>query len=426
MHALSGMHGGMRRDGMGVDGSMPGRGPGDVMRAGGLAVALAAYGLFGAPAPAGIGWVEVAVAGGLACALGVVRPLCVGSGLMLIAPSARLHEVVGTAAFLYLLWVPLLGAAFAGAAPEDVFRDIVPLGFLFLPVLLAPAGPLAGRLLPVGLAGVGLLFALRWWWPAVDIGSVGRTVMAEGDLYLLNSPAVLFTAVWLPLEGVARLFRRPRPGWAVLAVAGSALLAAAGAVAAAALAGAVHRAAVLIAVATVVSRILVLGRRVPLVLAAVALAAGGVAAVLQDTILGTAAQIAWKTETYGLNERASEAAIVAGHIGSSPASLVFGAGWGALVRNPAVGEMWVSYTHSFATYMLLKTGIAGALAALAYLLSLVPPLVALMKREPTLAFGLLPPLAIGLFAHTSFKYLCFGLILSIVTTRTAQYRDSGA
>lgn len=33
------------------------------MRAGGLAVALAAYGLFGAPAPPGIGLAEVAVAG---------------------------------------------------------------------------------------------------------------------------------------------------------------------------------------------------------------------------------------------------------------------------------------------------------------------------------------------------------------------------
>ena len=147
------MDDGMRRDGMGAGGSMPGRGPGDVMRAGGLAVALAAYGLFGAPAPPGIGLAEVAVAGGLACALGVIRPICVGSGLMLIAPSARLHEVVGTAAFLYLLWVPLLGAAFAGAAPEDVVRDIVPLGFLFLPVLLAPAGPLAGRLRHPGRAG---------------------------------------------------------------------------------------------------------------------------------------------------------------------------------------------------------------------------------------------------------------------------------
>ncbi len=394
-----------------------------MIRAGGLAVALAAYGLSGAPAPPGIGWTEAVMAAGLACALGLVRPLCVGSGLMLTAPSARLHEVVGTAAFLYLLWVPLLGAAVAGAAPEDVVRDVVPLGFFFLPVLLAPAGPLASRLLPAGLAGVGLLFGLRWWWPGVDVGSVGRAAMAEGDLYLLNSPAVLFAAVWLPLEGAAGLVRRRRSGSAILAIAGSALMVAAGAVAAAALAGAVHRAAILTAVAAVACRVLILGRRTPLILGAIALAGGGVAVALQDTILGTVAQIAWKTEIYGLNERASEAAAVADHIGSSFASLVFGAGWGALVRNPAVGEMWVSYTHSFATYMLLKTGIAGMIAVVAYLLSLVPPLVMLMKRETALAFGLLPPLAIGLFAHTSFKYLCFGLILSIITTRTAQYRD---
>ena len=88
------------------------------MRAGGLAVALAAYGLFGAPAPPGIGLAEVAVAGGLACALGVIRPICVGSGLMLIAPSARLHEVVGEAVRAYR--ADVLDGAFP--APEHGFE----------------------------------------------------------------------------------------------------------------------------------------------------------------------------------------------------------------------------------------------------------------------------------------------------------------
>ena len=138
-------------------------------------------------------------------------------------------------------------------------------------------------------------------------------------------------------------------------------------------------------------------------LAAAALAGGQLA--------GTIQQVAWKTETYGLNERSAEAAAVLEQVGASWSDLLLGQGWGALVRSPAVGGMWVSYTHSFATYMLLKTGLIGCLATLAYILSMVPASLRLMRTDPSLAIALIAPLGLGLFAHTSFKYLCFGLLL---------------
>ncbi|EWY38838.1 membrane protein [Skermanella stibiiresistens SB22] len=377
----------------------------------GLAVALLVYGCLGSPAPPGIGPAEAVIAFGLFCAVGVARPLGVGSGLMLIAPAARPHEITGTAAFLYLLWVPSLRAALMGNDPEDVLRDVIPLIYLFLPILLVPAVKAGRDELPWGMAAVGLLFASRWWWSGVNPWSIGHFMLEEGDLYLLNSPAVLFAAVWLPLEGAAALTRKPGAG----SIARAAALVAGGAIAAAALAGVVHRAAIMMALASVCCHVLYQTRRMPMALVIVAVLVAGVAAVIPDLVLGTVQRIATKTETYGLNERLAETAVVFRQVGASFASVAFGEGWGALVRNPAVGELWVSYTHGLATYMLLKTGIIGALATLAYLLSLWPSMVRLISREPSLAFALAPALGLGLFAHTSFKYLCFGLLLAVVT-----------
>jgi len=380
------------------------------IRTGGLILALAVYGVLGVPAPGRFGWQEIAVGGGIVLATGIIRPLMVGTGVMMADPRARLHDVIGTAAFNYLLWVPLLRALFSGNNDEDIYRDVVPLLFLFLPILLVPSGPVMYRLLTLGLAAVGVLFALRWWWPGLAFRQVGRLAMPEGDGYLLNSPTVLFAAVLLPLLALERLERRP--GLPSLLIAF--LLCGAAAIAGAALAGAVHRAALIMAISVVVGFAAWQARRKPL-LALLLFATLAVAAVVgTGQLSGTIQQIAWKTETYGLNERSAEAAAVLDQVGASWSDLLLGQGWGTLVRSPAVGDMWVSYTHSFATYMLLKTGVIGCLVTLAYVLSMAPALFGLMRTDTSMAIALLPPLGLGLFAHTSFKYLCFGLLLSIL------------
>jgi hypothetical protein len=379
------------------------------IRTGGLILALGVYGVLGVPAPGRFGLQEIAVGVGIVLATGIIRPLMVGTGVMMADPRARLHDVIGTAAFNYLLWVPLLRALFSGNNDEDIYRDVVPLLFLFLPILLVPGGPVMYRLLTLGLAAVGVLFALRWWWPGLAFRQVGRFAMPEGDGYLLNSPTVLFAAVLLPLLALERLERRPGLPSLLLAF----LLFGGGAIAGAALAGAVHRAALIMALSVVVGFAALQARRKPL-LALLLLALVAVAAVGTGQLAGTIQQIVWKTETYGLNERSAEAGAVLDQVRASWSDLLFGQGWGTLLRSPAVGDMWVSYTHSFATYMLLKTGLIGCLVTLAYVLSMAPALYGLMRADAPMAMALLPPLGLGLFAHTSFKYLCFGLLLSIL------------
>jgi hypothetical protein len=377
---------------------------------GGLAIALGFYGLFGVPAPGRFSWREMAVGGGLVLAIGVIRPILVASGAMLIEPRARTHDVVGTAAFNYLLWVPLLRAGIHGSDVQDIVRDVVPLMFLFLPVLLMPTDKAGRRVLVLGIAAVGVVFALRWWGTGLAFGQVGRVVMPEGDGYLLNSPAVLFAAVWLPLLALDRLERRP----GLLSLALASLLCGAAIVAGAALAGAVHRAALVMAALALGCLAATQARHKPL-LPTMMLAVLAVSAALAGgQVVGAIEQVATKTQTYGLNERSAEAVAVLEQVGASWSDLLLGQGWGAMVRSPAVGGMWVSYTHSFATYMLVKTGLVGCLVTLAYLASLVPGPLRLMQSDLPLAVALMPPLGLGLFAHTSFKYMCFGLLLSIL------------
>lgn len=134
-------------------------------------MALALYGGFSAPAPSGLGPAELAVGIALALAVGVRAPVLLVSGALLArARTLPWHQLVGTLAFVYLLWVPLVRAAVLGWPAHDIVRDVVPLVYLFLPLLLvsAPAEDAARaqtRMLCLagGLALAGVLFALRWW-----------------------------------------------------------------------------------------------------------------------------------------------------------------------------------------------------------------------------------------------------------------------
>ena len=392
-----------------------------------LLMGLAVYGLFSAPAPPEVGVAEAAVGLCLVVASGLRRPLALVSGALVATPGARVHEAVGCVAFLVLLWLPLLRGAGLDWRGRDIVRDVVPLLFLFLPVMLAgPLRPARGRavaLLTAGLSAAGVAFALRWWHDAGwAFGAIGHRAMSDGPRYLLNSPTVLFAALWLPMAALRLAWPELGDGAAGLAPRGRLVrlaLAVPVALAAllilAALAGAVHRMALILALVSLIGFLgWSLGRTVgPAAVALVAL--GALLLSPGGPLAGAFELVVVKSEMVGFNERFAEADAVFAQIGRSPLSLLFGDGWGTLVANPAVGGWRVSYTHSFPSYLLLKTGVVGALAMAAWLGTLAPLAVNLARRDPPLALAALPPVAGGLLLHTSFKYLCFGLLLTVLT-----------
>ena len=401
-----------------------------------LLVALAFYGLGSAPAPPEIGAAEMLIGLLLAAATGIRQPWAMVSGALLIRPEARQFERVGSVAFVGLLWLPLLRGAALDWNERDILRDIVPLLYVFLPVLLvAPLRESRGRaveLLATGLALTGVAFVLRWW---TDVGwafdAIGHRTMSEGSFYLLNSPAVLFAALWLPFTAIRLLWPAAVPGAAPLSpwvrYALALVLVAATVLIDAALAGTVHRMALIMIAVSGLIFLLWCARRTAWPLLAMLI---GLAAFLLlipgDPLSGAFGLVVSKSEQVGVNERANEVAAVLDQIGRSLPSLLLGDGWGALVANPAVGGWLVSYTHSFPSYLLLKTGILGLLLMLSWLATLLPAALRLVRGNLPLALAALPPVAGGLLLHTSFKYLCFGLLLTLIVLAGEAEEGGGA
>lgn len=380
-----------------------------------MAAALLLYGGLSVPAPPSLRWGEAAIGLLILLSIGWRRPLMVATGHALRDRGDAAWMSVAVAALGWLLWVPLLRGASLGWEAADILRDVVPLFYLFLPVLLVPALRCAEawgvRLLAGGLALAGVLLVLRWWKQADwGFGAVGTRAMADGGAYLLNAPSVLFAAVASPAFALS-----------LAAVGGSCtrwisafVCAAGGALCLGALAGAVHRTALGLAALSLATVALWWVWRRPWLAAPLLLAAGLVVLPAGDALVGAWQQVAEKTRLTGANTRWEEAAAVIDHAVSSPWTLLFGDGWGARIANPAVAGWRVSYTHTLVSYSLLKTGLLGMLALAAYLCALVRPWRRLLAEDPPLAMAVVPPLLMAFCLHTSFKYLDTGVILSLM------------
>lgn len=373
----------------------------DSARVAALCGAVGLYGFLGTPAPPGLRWIEIGVAGLLLAAVGLRRPLVAAAGGALGGGPG--WAAVGTAALAWLAWVPLLRGLWQGWEARDILRDVVPLFFLFLPLLLAPLLHRAGRRAAEALCGAlmlaGLLFALRWWrqqgWAFDEFGD--RT-FGDGRTYLLNAPAVLVAAIGFPALALRLAGWRSMAGWGAAILAG-----AAAAVCLTALAGAAHRMALGIAVAALAAVGAIHARRAPGLAVLVVLAIAVAAVPFHEAVSGALDRLVEKTRLAGANARVEEAEAVLRLVSASLPSLLLGEGWGALLVNPAVGEWRVSYTHTFVSYALLKTGVLGLAAFAAWLGALAVPALRLLRADPVLALICLPPLLVPFGLHTSFN-----------------------
>lgn len=377
-----------------------------------LCGAVVLYGLRSAPAPTGVGKAELAIGAALALAVGLAEPL-----RLLAVPASPAEPEWrrrGVLCLMWLLLVPGVRGLVVEWSVRDIARDVIPLLFLFSPLVLVPIldrlGEAGRRGLAAALAVAGVLFALRWWhfvhW---NTGALGAVALSDGPKYLLNAPAVLFAAIALPALALIPLERGGGKGFGLagaLAVLGAAGLAA--------LAGAVHRFA--LAVATVALG--TLGLRTVLrstvaagILGLGVVTAGGVFGWRLWQTLGLAVE---KSRQVGVNARWDEAAAVFDQLAASPVTLLLGDGWGTLIANPAVGGWRVSYTHSLFTYILVKGGLLGLAVLAAWLGSLVPPGLRALARRPHLAVAALAPVLMALTVHSSYKYFDTGLLLTLL------------
>ena len=131
--------------------------------------------------------------------------------------------------------------------------------------------------------------------------------------------------------------------------------------------------------------------------------------VMADSLL-------YKTRVYGGNMRIAEAAAVWDTITVSPQSLLLGQGWGGAFASPAVADITVTYTHSFVTFVMLKTGLIGLIAVGIYLGVLMKPFLSLPlnTRVIVMILALGGAFIIPLLFYASYKSFGFGLILTLM------------
>lgn len=389
----------------------------DRVRGAVLCCAVGLYGFLGVPAPPALRWIELGIAGLMLVAVALSRlPMATAGHALRNGPG---WKAVGTLALVWLTWVPLLRGVWLGWEPVDMMRDVVPLFFLFLPLLLVPerGGRGVAEVLCGALMLAGLLFVLRWWrqqgW---EFGAFGERTLGDGRTYLLNAPAVLVAAIGFPAIALGLARRGGAVGWGGATLAGFA-----GALCLAALAGAAHRMALGIALPAVAAVGVIHARRAPWPVAFAVLMIASALILFHEAAFGVLDRLTEKTRLAGANTRMEEAEAVLRLVSASLPSLLFGEGWGALLTNPAVGDWRVSYTHTFVSYALLKTGVLGLGAFAAWLGVLAVPALRLLRANPVLALVCLPPMLVPFGLHTSFKYLDTGMLLTVIVA--AGHRD---
>ncbi len=366
--------------------------------------AVISYALLGSPTPDAPGFAEILVAVLLLVAAGV-------NGIYnALKPGRRqlLWEGAGRALLVYGFAVSLAVGVLRGHETGYILRDAVPFLFLLLPLFLHDIftrRPQYRNFFLFAVAFAGVVFALRaapeitgWWNPGTYSGEL---------YYFANAPSVLFAALLLAGFGAQKLVQHfSLKTFFLCAVCFTFAL-----IPLSAMTLSLQRASVGVFLIGMIMLTLAGLYRSPvrtilllLVVAAASIPALPFLSEMKEVLVR-------KTGAVGLNMRSEELAAAWDEISTSPLSLLFGTGWGGTFESPAVAGIRVNYTHGLLSAMLLKTGLCGFLAGLAYLAGFAHILIRALRRNTVVVIALAGPIAIDVFLYASYKSLDFGLVL---------------
>jgi len=371
-----------------------------------MIAAIFIYAILGSPTPDALSWVEALVGAFLLLVIGI-------DGIARVLRFVDFRDIwfqAGQIFMVYGLAVGLLGAVISGVQIGAIMRDVLPFGFLFLPLFFIgfyQRGRFE-RIYMVCFITLGLVFSVRAASPALGFPIL---VGYEALYYLGNSPAVLFAALFLFGCGVRILSRGINVrnlSFAVLCFTGCV-------VAVLPIIMTVQRASMAAIVVYMGLAFGILLMRNPKRMVVIGLVIGGLAALIFGDVIDHAYQtISLKSELVGANMRYEEWAAVWGEISSHPLTLLFGQGWGASFSSPAVADIDVSYTHSLLSSMLLKVGLVGFVLCAGYIGALFYTLLRHFRGREIIVMAIVAPLLIDVFLYAAYKSLDFGLLLGLI------------
>lgn len=376
-------------------------------------LALLLYGAFSFPFPVVYGLGELLIG----ILLVVVVLFQLPGMLRNIQGGAALGSVIG---FAWLISVPTFVGMFRWEW-SDVIRDIVPLAYLYLPLLLGFSGQGRGSAefvvgkLSIAIVACGALFAVRYFVSqGIGLQELGGGVFLINLRYFSYDPTVLFAMVYGFLAGMGALSGRGRRRYI-----GIGLLVGVSLVAFGSLGGIAQRGPIAIAAVMGVG---FFGRawRVSKRPALGAILIGVmVVVVFWKQMEGIVGIMAEKTQIVGVNGKLEELGTVWRVLSESWQNVLFGIGWGGKYFNSAIGDE-VRFSHSVVGFYAIKTGLIGLAAFGLYAIWLARmywKLLAHAWRKNVMQLPLLFAIGAVLIVamlQPTYKTLSFGLIASLI------------
>jgi hypothetical protein len=348
--------------------------------------AILLYAMFSSPTPDQIGWAEYGIAA-----------LLILANILRVGPSLIETHAIKTLDYnkwflIYMALIPLGIGIIGGFSAYDILRDIIPLALLILPLCFYKDN-LSG--LSTVMTFAGFIFSIRYLFPILIDHSFFETDIL---LYLANAPLVLFSTIigfsWFINPRLASVSCRLVgllifcAGFAAMALVVQRAPMALATFACLAIAGSAI-------IKTPIQTLILI-----LVLAAVIFPFSALAIDLFQAGMD-------KTLLVGWNSRVEEfQAVIA-------KTSIFGHGWGATWQSPAVGDMWVRYTHNMISYYWLKAGIVGAFLSCLLIGMWLWQNIKLIRYDIAMGLALFVPLLIHTTLYTGFKTFDFALLLTL-------------
>ena len=381
------------------------------------------YGFFGTPTPDEPGFIEMIIAAGLLLTASV-------QGLALsLQYHGRTKDIPLWAPF-FALWfmygivVLLPYSLMSGHAVNTIIRDVIPFLFWLLPLFvydLIRSGRLSVRKLVWIIAIAGLIQAARHLLNLLPrMGESGFFAGTIDLLYLPNEASVMFAALYFLGSGLFNIVK----GQNIAAFGKGIFFFSLSIIPFLAMASMVQRATLVLSFIIFLVWLVMLWRYYPLRALVFGLLMGAFIYLFGQIQLENIVHLLWeKTQIVGSNARFDEMSTIIGLVSEDMRTLLLGYGWGTEFSSPAVGGLWVGYTHNFFTTLWLKTGLIGLVLGILSFGALLWLLLKIWITRPVIALALSMPLMICLMLYASFKSLGFGLIILLIASMAFQQKE---
>jgi len=378
-----------------------------------LVAVLVVYGVFSMPFPDEYGIPELII--------GVLLILvCMGQAFTFFVNIGKTENFAWLIPFVWMLVVP----SFIGIVRwdiGDIIRDIVPLFYLFLPVILIPwakkinDSDFVRKFYVSAMVIAGSGFALKYF-TTQEIGyeDLGSGVFMINLKYYSYDPTVTFTAIFGLLFALM-LFQSASKGKYLAII----LYIAVSLLAVGALGGIAQRAPLAILFLCLVTFMFRYARKSLMLVCIFIIFLLAIIVYFQDVIFPLYSLLVEKSEAVGVNGKVDEIELIINILTDSWFNTLFGLGWGGIYYNTVLSSE-IRFSHSVLGFYLLKTGFIGTAVMSLYAIWLIKRYVRVfaytwrndVTQLPLLfAIGSAPIIAM---LQPTYKTLSFGLILTLI------------